>query len=113
MSGLRSVNLFTGSGVAATRVSPSASSFRTAMCMSARSGGEEKDDDEYRHCGDDRPDFQQAEETRIGFVRCLHFLLCHRFFPITPSAVRERTAQRPDSVIAPVLAPHPAMLKCG
>src|SRR3546814_17672708 len=83
------------------------------MCMSARSGGEEKDDDEYRHRGDDRPDFQQAEETRIGFVRCLHFLLCHRFSPITPSAVRERTAQRPESVLAPVFATHPAMLNCG
>src|SRR3546814_9091267 len=83
------MNFLTVSGVAATRVSPSASSFRTAMRMPVRSGGEEEDDDERDHRGDDRPDFQQAEETRIGFVRCLHFLLCHRFFPFSrPYPVR-------------------------
>src|SRR3546814_5780566 len=92
------MNFLTVSGVAATRVSPSASSFRTAMRMPVRSGGEEEDDDERDHRGDDRPDFQQAEETRIGFVRCLHFLLCHRFFPFSrPYPVRKRTAARPES----------------
>jgi hypothetical protein len=84
------------------------------MRMPVGSGRDEKDDADGDDRGDDRPDFQQAEETRIGVVRCLHFLLRHRFSPFS-AVYREQDTQRPapESAFAPVLATRPAMLKCG
>ena len=61
------------------------------MRISVASRRDQEDDNERHNSGQDRPDLQQAEETRIGFVRRLHFLLSHRFSPspvpvTTPSA---------------------------
>ena len=89
------MNFFTVSGVAATRVSPAASSFNTAMRMPEGRSGDQKDDDGRYDHGDDRTDLEEADETFIGFVRCLHFLFRHDLSPLpVPRSARPRAQNR-------------------
>src|SRR5690606_19902389 len=88
----RPMNFLTVSGVAATRVSPAASSFRTAMRMPGRSGREQKNDEGGHEHRDDRPYLEQAEEARIGFLCCFDILFGrHWLFPLYCSLRARRT----------------------
>jgi hypothetical protein len=76
------MNFFTVSAEAATRVSPAALSFRTAIFTSAGSASDDQDDD---HADEKRPGgtpFEQFHHMCVGCFMCWHvivagFGLCH------------------------------------
>src|SRR5688572_19720004 len=77
------MNFLTVSGVAATRRSPAACSFNTAIFTGGpQKGSGDQDDDE--HCRDRRRNcspFDESDETRIGLLMRFNFMLRRHVLP--------------------------------
>jgi hypothetical protein len=90
------MNFFTVSGLAATRVSPLAVSFRTAIRIGAGRSGSDSDDDECRdQHSHDRTPLHQAEKARVGRFVCVDVItashssyLCIGVIEFEPFSIR-------------------------